>query len=84
MESELTQLELDTVEQLIQLSRDSAKTVEQGREESTGDTHEISSGNVKFRKLEARTRPKKRYRLLSEVYGFTQPVVKKRVKESTN
>ncbi|KAL8521026.1 hypothetical protein ACS0TY_011533 [Phlomoides rotata] len=92
MECQLTQLELDAVEQLIQLSRGSAetggasssRTVEQGREESIGDTDEISSCNVKLRELKARRSPKKRYRLLSEVYGFTRPVINKGVKESNN
>lgn len=78
MESELTQLEMDAVSQLIELSRGGAwKTAEQ---ESNGDTHHQISSAVNFNELEALPRRKMRFRLLTEVYGFNEPPIKKRVR----
>lgn len=88
MQSELTEPEMDAALQLIQLSGDSvetgggtAKTAEHSREESVGDSNEISSYK-KVLELDALPRKKKRFRLIDDIYSITSPVVNKRGKKS--
>ncbi|KAL2477506.1 uncharacterized protein Fot_46520 [Forsythia ovata] len=90
--------ELDAALQLIQLSGDSdnskqnqggdaTKSVEQQREESVGDSNEISSTFI--RELKACPKRKKRYRSkyrsIVDLYTVTKPVIiKKRGKKPWN
>ncbi|GFP93859.1 hypothetical protein PHJA_001530200 [Phtheirospermum japonicum] len=90
METHLTEPEMDAALQLIQLSGDSAgtgggaaRTAEQSREESVGDSPEISS-NMKFRELAALPRRKKRFRSIDDIYSITRPLINKRGKKSMN
>ncbi|KAI3445676.1 hypothetical protein Pfo_002341 [Paulownia fortunei] len=88
MEPNLTEPEMDAALQLIQLSGDSAesgggaaKTVEQNREESIGDSNEISSA-IKITGVEALPRRTKRFRSIDDLYRVTRPISKKQGKKS--
>ncbi|CAA2934749.1 Hypothetical predicted protein [Olea europaea subsp. europaea] len=86
--------EMDAALQLIQLSGDSdyskenhgghaTKSVEQNREESVGDSNEISSTFI--RELKTCPKRKRRYRSIDDLYSVTKPVIiKKRGKKIRN
>ncbi|GER24710.1 hypothetical protein STAS_00253 [Striga asiatica] len=85
MEPRLTDPEIDAALQLIQLSGDSAaRTADHSREESVGDSHEISSNLERAinGELEWLPRRKKRFRSIDDVYSATRPLIKKRGKKS--
>lgn len=83
----ISNTELDAALQLIQLSGDSdyskenhgdaTKSVEQHREESVGDSNEISS--IFIRELKGNPKRKKRYRSIVDLYNVTKkPVIIKK------
>ncbi|CAA0839030.1 Unknown protein [Striga hermonthica] len=86
MEPRLTDPEIDAALQLIQLSGDSAaRTADHSREESVGDTHEISSNlgrAINGGEVEWLPRRKKRFRSIDDVYSATTPLIMKRGKKS--
>ncbi|KAL3638134.1 hypothetical protein CASFOL_018004 [Castilleja foliolosa] len=89
-ETQITEPEMDAALQLIQLSGDSTgtgggapRTAEQNREESVGDSPEISS-NMKYRELDALPRRRKRFRSIDDIYSITRPLINKRGKKSIN